>query len=208
MKKTTFILAAIASAIAAFGTLPAQAGGKRLQFGGPLGSFEATPYAKSSNRATRHYSKTRSSRAAAKRAHARKLAARKAAARKAAAKKAAAHKYAAQKAARQAAARKLATQKAASAKARTVQRADVKRQKQESDTAENNETSTKAAPVKASAIAGTNTLKLDDNADETDLAAIPDTEPETAKVENENAELQCKKYIPSAGMTISVPCGS
>lgn len=250
MKKTALILAVIASAIAALLTAPAQAGGKRLQFGGPLGSFVATPYAKgssghSSRRSSHtsrkaHARKLAAKRAAAKKAHARKLAAKKAAAkqahakqlaaRKAAAKQAHARKLAAKKAAaKKAAARQLAAKKAAARKiaARKAAAATKKRELTESRNAEeakdvvetaSNSDDSKLAPVKASAIAGTNTLKFD--RDEKDLGDDVDTELETADVEEDTAEetqdeiretkaeLECKKYIPSAGLTITVPCGS
>ena len=78
------------------------------------------------------------------------------------------------------------------------------------------------APVKASAIAGTNTLNLDEDEDvvaalETEVEvndeAADDTQvaednTETEEDLDETAELECKKFIPSAGLTITVPCGS
>ena len=82
----------------------------------------------------------------------------------------------------------------------------------------------KLAPVKASAIAGTNTLEFEDKSGEvavlpavTEVKAIngttDSTEVATEEVENENdyddtVELECKKFIPSAGLTITIPCGS
>ncbi|MBU2582515.1 MAG: hypothetical protein KJ622_12430 [Alphaproteobacteria bacterium] len=244
MKKATFILAAALASIAAIATAPANAGGKRLHFGGPLGSFEATPYAKGSGHGRSNYSKKRSSHAA-KKAAARKHAAKKAAARnyaaQKAAKEAAARKYAAQKAAQQAAAskiaakraaqkeaaaakhaaanraaaQKIAAQRAAAAKTRRLAKADRNEVKSEPEN-QNDEDTAKLAPVKASAIAGTNTLEFEDKSNKADVAARADNDPETAAVEaevgtdsrDETAELECKKYIPSAGMTISVPCGS
>lgn len=219
MKKTALILALIAST-AAIAAAPAQAG-PRLQFGGPLGSFEATPYAKGSNYGHNSYSSKRSShgaaqaaaqRAAAKKAYARKLAAQKAAkeaaARKYAAQKAAQQKIAAQKAAEQAtAAKRAAAQKIAAKKATAAKRDKVEEKPVE--TAATTEDASKRAPVKASAIAGTNTLDFDRNvAENTDVAALAKTEPAKVEAVEEKAELECKKYIPSAGLTITVPCGS
>ena len=81
MKKTVLILVALFAAIAVFTTAPAFAGGKRLQFGYPLGSFTAKSHSGGSS-----YKRNRSRRAhrarTAKRAAARKAAARRAAGRR------------------------------------------------------------------------------------------------------------------------------
>ncbi|MBU1210418.1 MAG: hypothetical protein KJ587_03975 [Alphaproteobacteria bacterium] len=235
MTKTALILAAIVGATAAFATAPAEAG-SRLQFGGPLGSFEATPYAKSSRYGHNSHSSKHSSHrsakaaaesAAAKKAYARKLAAQKAAkeaaarkyaAQKAAQEKLAAHKLAAQKiAANRAATEKIAAKKAAAAKKLSLAQRDEPQGKAVANS-ETTGVTNKVAPVRASAIAGTNTLDFD--RDEAELAALPETQPATAavgksaaepvqnEVHDEKAELECKKYIPSAGLTITVPCGS
>lgn len=232
MKTTANILTAIAAATVAFcASVPAQAGGKRLNFGYPLGSFVAKDHSGGSSRSG--YSNHSARKAAARRAAARKAAARKAAARRAAAQKLAAKKAAARKiAARKAAARQVAAKKKAAQIAR--QRAAQKKLAERKKTAkkplpkqiastqpENSETETtvsRNAPVKASAIAGTNTLDFDDK---TEIAAKTDVEDEigTGAIEpeandtdegkvSENAQLTCKKFIPSAGLTITVPCGS
>ncbi len=222
MKITANILTAIAAATVAFcATVPAQAGGKRLNFGYPLGSFVAKDHSGGSSRSG--YSNHSSRKAAARRAAARKAAARKAAARKAAARKAAARKHAAQKAAaRKIAARKAAAKKqaAAVARQRAAQKKLAERKKtakkplpkqiasKETEKSETETTVSRNAPVKASAIAGTNTLNFEDK---TEVAAKSDVEDEIVsdegKVSN-NGQLTCKKFIPSAGLTITVPCGS
>ncbi|KUO54646.1 MAG: hypothetical protein APF80_05730 [Alphaproteobacteria bacterium BRH_c36] len=229
MKKTAFILAAIVGATAAFATAPAEAG-PRLQFGGPLGSFEATPYAKSSrhghNSHSSQHSSHRAAKAAAQRAAAKKAYARKLAAQKAA-KEAAARKYAAQKAAQEKlaaqklAAKRAATERIAAKKAAAAKKLSLAQREQPKDepiaSPEPTSVTNKVAPVRASAIAGTNTLKFDRN--EAELAALPEPKPATAAAGksaaepvqdevDEKAELECKKYIPSAGLTITVPCGS
>lgn len=183
-------------ATAAFCTTAANAGGKKLNFGGPLGTFEATPHAKGSNSTRNSHSKKRSSKAAAQR----RAAAKKAAARRRAAQRAAARKKAeAHAAARKRAAARHATEKQAGSKrAATTAKAPVT---STAATTPADQDEIKSAPVKASAIAGTNTLKFrpepvpeDQKAGTTDTAA--------AKTER----YECKKYIPSAGMTVSVPC--
>ncbi|MBU2582513.1 MAG: hypothetical protein KJ622_12420 [Alphaproteobacteria bacterium] len=178
MKKVIFTLAAIATA--AFAAAPANAGGKKLHFGGPLGSFVASPHSGGSTHSSNN------------RTHASK----KAAHRRAASKKAAARQAAAQKLAAQKAAVRNAQQKVAAAKVETTK-----------ETA-----SDWKAPVKASAIAGTNTLNFRRNAEpanaELEVAKIETTD--TAELQPEStevAELECKRYIASAGMTVTVPCG-
>lgn len=199
MKKAVLILAALATATAAFATAPAQAGGKRLHFGGPLGSFVASPH---SGGSSHHRSSNHRKTLAAKKAAQRRAAARRAAARKAAAKKAAARKaYAKKVAAKKAAERKAAEERSRVAKAETK-------------TDENTEWN---APVRASAIAGANTLAFNEDL-KSDTAEDEEPAEETSDVETaeaavsedestEVAELECKKYVPSAGMTITVPCG-
>ncbi len=211
MKKTALILAALFAAIAAFATAPAFAGGKRLQFGYPLGSFTAKSHSGASHYGHRSRRKHRyaAKKAAARRAAARKAAARKAAARRHAAKKAQARKLAARKAAAKRAARLAAARKAAKAR----------RLAAVTETAEKDDDG-KIAPVKASAIAGANTLGLDENeavALETEVevndeaagdSEVAEENTETEEEFDDTAELECKKFIPSAGLTITVACGS
>jgi hypothetical protein len=212
MKRTGFIIAVVASSVAALSTAPVYAGGVRVNFGGPLGSFVATPYAKGSagNYSGHTKSYKNSSASNARAIAAKKTAARKAEKRRLLAKKAAAAKLAAAEAkANKLAKLRLEEQKAAEKKAETQV--------------------AKAAPVKASTIAGTDTLKL--KSDRTGLSDLPepknaqrvnDAEVLEAKQSNEEvsvkdagadedfddkSELTCKKYIPSAGLTITVPCG-
>ncbi len=211
MKKTVLILAALLIALAAFATAPAFAGGKRLQFGYPLGSFKAKSHSGPSYR--RHRSRRKHRYAA------RKSAARKAAARRHAAKKARARKLAAKKAAAKRAARLAAARKVAKARKLAAKRAEPKKVAAVTETAEKDD-DVKLAPVRASAIAGANTLDLDEDdvsALETEVEvndeAAADSEVAEEKIETEEdfddtAELECKKFIPSAGLTISVPCGS
>ena len=196
MKKTILTLAALLVVVAAVFTAPAHAGGKRLQFGHPLGSFGAKSHSGGSS-----YSHRRS-----RRTH-RAYAAKKAAARRAAARRAAVRK---------AAARRLAAKKAAKARAVAARRRKSASVRRVAAVATQNDV-IKLAPVKASAIAGTNTLEFEDESGEvavlpavTEVKAINGT---TEEVENENdyddtVELECKKFIPTAGLTITIPCGS
>lgn len=244
MYRSVFTIAAILSTAVVFVSGPANAGGKRLQFGYPLGSFTASPHSGGASHSRRSASKKRryhaskkaaARRAAARKAAARRAAAKKAAARRAAAKKAAARKIAAKKAhaqklaakraaqkkiaAKKAAARRVAAKKAASrklaARKAAVASEDVVIPARNPDA----EVAEKKSPVKASAIAGTNTLKFEDD-DATDVADLAE-EDNRVDVEETNADtrendrdidqtaqLECRKYIPSAGLTISVPCGS
>ena len=208
MKKTILTLAALLVAVAAVFTAPAHAGGKRLQFGYPLGSFVAKSHSGGSSYGHRRSRRTHRA-YAAKKAAARRAAARRAAARRAAVRKAAARRLAAKKAAK---ARAVAARRRKSASVRRV-----------AAVATQNDV-IKLAPVKASAIAGTNTLEFEDESGEvavlpavTEVKAIngttDSTEVATEEVENENdyddtVELECKRFIPSAGLTITIPCGS
>ena len=203
MKKTILTLAALLVAVAAVFTAPAHAGGKRLQFGYPLGSFVAKSHSGGSSYGHRRSRRTNRAYAA------KKAAARRAAARRAAVRKAAARRLAAKKASK---ARAVAARRRKSASVRKV-----------AAVATQNDV-IKLAPVKASAIAGTNTLEFEDKSGEvavlpavTEVKAIngttDSTEVATEEVENENdyddtVELECKKFIPSAGLTITIPCGS
>jgi len=203
MKKTILTLAALLVVVAAVFTAPAHAGGKRLQFGHPLGSFVAKSHSGGSSYGHRRSRRTHRAYAA------KKAAARRAAARRAAVRKAAARRLAAKKAAK---ARAVAARRRRSASVRKV-----------AAVATQNDV-IKLAPVKASAIAGANTLEFEDESGEvsvlpavTEVKAIngttDSTEVATEEVENENdyddtVELECKKFIPSAGLTITIPCGS
>ena len=203
MKKTILTLAALLVAVAAVFTAPAHAGGKRLQFGHPLGSFVAKSHSGGSSYGHRRSRRTHRAYAA------KKAAARRAAARRAAVRKAAARRLAAKKAAK---ARAVAARRRRSASVRKV-----------AAVAAQNEV-IKLAPVKASAIAGANTLEFEDESGEvavlpavTEVKAVngttDSTEVATEEVETENdyddtVELECKRFIPSAGLTITIPCGS
>ena len=203
MKKTILTLAALLVAVAAVFTAPAHAGGKRLQFGHPLGSFVAKSHSGGSSYGHRRSRRTHRAYAA------KKAAARRAAARRAAVRKAAARRLAAKKAAK---ARAVAARRRKSASVRRV-----------AAVATQNDV-IKLAPVKASAIAGANTLEFEDERGEvavlpavTEVKAVngttDSTEVATEEVETENdyddtVELECKRFIPSAGLTITIPCGS
>ena len=203
MKKTILTLAALLVAVAAVFTAPAHAGGKRLQFGHPLGSFVAKSHSGGSSYGHRRSRRTHRAYAA------KKAAARRAAARRAAVRKAAARRLAAKKAAK---ARAVAARRRRSASVRKV-----------AAVAAQNDV-IKLAPVKASAIAGANTLEFEDESGEvavlpavTEVKAVngttDSTEVATEEVETENdyddtVELECKRFIPSAGLTITIPCGS
>jgi hypothetical protein len=191
MKNGVLILAAFV--MAAFSTVSAQAGGTRLHFGGPLGSFVAKPYSGS----VRYCKSSKNNRKA--------LAAQKAAQRRAAARRLAAQKAAAHKAQE----KKLAAQKAAARKAEAAQARIAKVEATKESTTDSDWN----APVKASAIAGTNTLEFKKNvepvvdesgeANDVEKAGSADD----TKEETEVAKLECKRFVPSAGLTISVPCG-
>lgn len=213
MKKTILTLAALLVAVAAVFTAPAHAGGKRLQFGHPLGSFGAKSHSGGSS-----YSHRRS-----RRTH-RAYAAKKAAARRAAARRAAVRKAAARRSAvRKAAARRLAAKRAAKARAVAARRRKSASVRKVAAVAAQNDV-IKLAPVKASAIAGTNTLEFEDESGEvavlpavtkvkaingtTDSFKVATKEFETENDYDDTVELECKKFIPSAGLTITIPCGS
>ncbi len=197
MKKIALILAAIISAATFFKVDSAEAGGRRMNFGYPLGSFHA------SNHSGGHHSSHNSYRA-------RKAAQRRAAARKAAARRAAARKAAAR--------RKIAARKAAAAKAQKlaeIRKAKAEKAQQAAKVEKSNEDHEWHAPVRASAIAGTNTLNFRKKTSapaEVELD-LKDTTPEFKLGDDDKAddlavaELACKRYIPSAGLTVTVPCG-
>ena len=203
MKKTILTLAALLVAVAAVFTAPAHAGGKRLQFGHPLGSFVAKSHSGGSSYGHRRSRRTHRAYAA------KKAAARRAAARRAAARKAAARRLAAKRAAK---ARAVAARRRKSASVRSV-----------AAVATQNDV-IKLAPVKASAIAGTNTLEFEDESGEvavlpavtkvkaingtTDSFKVATKEFETENDYDDTVELECKKFIPTAGLTITIPCGS
>jgi len=203
MKKTILTLAALLVAVAAVFTAPAHAGGKRLQFGHPLGSFVAKSHSGGSSYGHRRSRRTN-----------RAYAAKKAAARRAAARRAAVRK---------AAARRLAAKKAAKARAVAARRRKLASVRRVAAVAAQNDV-IKLAPVKASAIAGANTLEFEDESGEvavlpavTKVKAINGTSDSikvaTKEFDTENdyddtVELECKKFIPTAGLTITIPCGS
>jgi len=190
MRRILMIAVTAILATGAFLSATADAGNKNLHFGGPLGTFEATPHAKSSNSRQGNYSKKPSPDAAARRAAAKKAAARKVA-REAAARKAAA--------AKQAAAAKRAAAERAAANSRPNGEATVSKSSSDVD-------ETKAAPVKASAIAATNTLKFRPEPPPEDSAG--DENPNATETADAAPDPECKKYIPSAGLTVSVPCAT
>ncbi|MBU2582514.1 MAG: hypothetical protein KJ622_12425 [Alphaproteobacteria bacterium] len=212
MKKALAILVAFLAALVT--TAPAMTGGidqlsiyeRSVKGGSPYAA--KPPEKKHSSKSSTNSAKHRS---AAKKAAARKAAARKAAAKKAAARKSASKKATARNtAARQAAAKKAAARQAA-AKRAAVKRAAAKsgssahKTPQTAAKSANDEEDLKAAPVKASAIAGTNTLKFrPEPPPEQGTDEPSDNATETAGAEP--AAYECKKYVPSAGMTVSVPC--
>ena len=178
--------------------------GKKLQFGYPLGSFTAKPHSGGSSHGGSSASRKAKARAA-KKAAARKAAARKAAARKAAARKAAAKKAAAKKAAalrrKKAAAKKLAARKAAARKIAAKKASERKAARE------------RIAARKAEELEGGET-KNDVIKD--DVAKLPGKKPDaSSEIDSDNSDTQrrasnsgetCKRYVPSAGLTITVPC--
>lgn len=203
-----FAVMAMASVV-----LPAHAGGGvRLNFGGPLGVFKA--HSGGDHYGSSHYAR--------KSNHSRKneIASRKAAARRAQIAEAKERE----------AKRRRAAQLKAEERARTLASAKREERKAEIVKAEVVEVETaeaqKVAPVKASAIAGADTLvpvvaiNNDAQGDDVHLktidvetraqdrkiieAQVAQVPPPKQKVEE---ALTCKKFVPSAGLTINVPCG-
>lgn len=191
MKKIALILAAIISAATFFKVDTAEAGGRRMNFGYPLGSFHASNHSGGYSNHNNY---------AAKKAAQRRAAARKAAARRAAAR------------------RKIAARKAAAAKAQKlaeIRKAKAQKVEQTAKVEKSNEDHEWHAPVRASAIAGTNTLKFrkKTSAPAKVEPELKETTPEFDLSDEDKgddvavAELSCKRYIPSAGLTVTVPCG-
>ncbi|WP_152025000.1 hypothetical protein [Candidatus Filomicrobium marinum] len=189
-------------------------GGVRLNFGGPLGVFNAhsngAHYKSSSSHHTRNFSHKRKNDIAARKAAARHAQITEAKEREAKRRRAARLK--AEERARKLVAAQREDQKVEVVRAEvaTVKAAEVQ----------------KAVPVKASAVTGATALipvvAIDNNSqsDTVHLKTI-DVRTESPKAEiadtqvahvpppeqSINKELTCKKFVPSAGLTINVPCG-
>ncbi len=222
MTKTILtIAAAVAVSLTAFGA-PAQAGGKgvKLNFGGKLGTFKAVPTRgfKRKKRGFRNHNVAALRRAKIAAAKKRRLLAIKkariAAARKAkiaAAKKA---KIAALRKAKIAQKRRIAALKKASQRRAQERRAQEIERQQEAERvsvqkvagasevipAETKVTNTDTAEAELSEVV------VEDNENrEIDVADATQATPPTPEA-SPNREITCKKFIPSAGMTITVPC--
>ncbi|MDX2288520.1 MAG: hypothetical protein NW217_06835 [Hyphomicrobiaceae bacterium] len=218
MNKLITLIAATVAAATLIPAAPAEAGGGvRLNFGYPLGSFTATRHSPDAIGAGSY----RLHRGATHAAHKALAAKRAAAARHAEASRTRAAKLEAAKAA-----------KLEAAEQRRL--AQARRQKSKTAVAESDDagsaTVAKSTPVKASALAGANPGLRDEEtlaaADTTEAAAETSTETNGTDTENEQLaaatasvdvppiptasperEVTCKRYIPSAGLTITVPCG-
>jgi len=224
MKTYLKLIAGAALSAALMPMTPAAAGGGvQLNFGGPLGAFSARPhgsYGGGHSYEPRHsYHAKKSGHAATK-----ALAEKKAAAR--AAKLAEARQLEAKR--RQAAAERKSVA-AAKAQEPEIQKASIEKvEKAEKIKAAPFAEIAEAAPVKASAIAGANTLlPVEAAGGETQTGDVqlkpievvspaPDSAPQVASNGPDNSSFSparefnepqsCKKFIPSAGLTITVPC--
>ncbi len=208
MKQWTAVLIVVISAfsVLSVGLSSAHAGQKKkLNFGGSLGSFEAKP--------TRGVSKKKSSSKKAyrkKKAKKKKLTAKQrralAAKRKAARLKKARLKKARLKAAR----RKQAKAKRARKKAgnSSVAATSGVRAGRESDP----ETSTETSKISDEAVERDSEVDTlaDDVAEESTLAEANPADVETVEAGEDDipeaSPVYCKKYVPSAGTTVTVPC--
>ena len=207
-----FIASAAAIVVAAgLSASIAEAGQKQLKFGYPLGNFTAHSNSSHAGKGHNSHYKAKQQAAAKKKALARKRAAHKAKLAKqrqiAAQRKIAARK----KQERAAKLAKLRQQRAAEQAA-----ADKSNASPADEVASTTNESVKRAPVKASALAGVNGLLpgskvIEGNGNNSVVTAkagqqdVEAAAPAPAKASDEN--LNCKKYIASAGLTVSVPCG-
>lgn len=198
---------AIAAAIVTTTTMissPVQAGGKFLQLPGGHGSFRAVPTRKAGSSRASHHSNAkraailRAKKKAAIAAKRRKLLAAKKAkiaaakrAKIAAAKKARIAAVKKQKIAKQ---RRLAALKSA-AKRRAAARREANKTVDQAQATED--------PIQEQEVAGENKVVATTTAQSEILNNSDDIEDTEL---NNAGEGQCKKYIPSAGLTISVPC--
>ncbi len=218
MTKTILtIAAAVAVSLTAFGA-PAQAGGKgvKLNFGGKLGTFKAVPTRgfKRKKRGFRNHNVAALRRAKIAAAKKRRLLAIKkariAAARKAkiaAAKKA---KIAALRKAKIAQKRRIAALKKASQ--RRAQQEIERQQEAERVSVQKVAGASEVIPAETK-VTNTDTSEaelsevvVEDNENrEIDVADATQATPPTPEA-SPNREITCKKFIPSAGMTITVPC--
>ena len=200
-----FVTASLLSAALVLAVQPneAQAGGRGLALGVGLGLGAAVLM----HNAHKHQQASR--RRAATRQHAaRKAAARRAAARKAAARKAAAHKAASQAAY---ARKKQAAQQAAYARQQKQARlAAIAEQQEQQLLAETIELpGKKPEAIETAAVNNEEetVAAIDHNASYDEVDQDEDTQ--TVSLSNDNGpSLDCKRYIPSAGLTISVPCAN
>ncbi len=209
-------------------------GDVKLNMGGPLGTFTASgkgKYIGNKGYTSKSYSKKKSSsysKAAARKkaaARARAIAKKKEIARR---KAIAARKASAEKRARIAAQRKASKHRATAQANREAAKAAAA--KKNSDVTLNDDatedSASKSSPVKASAIEGANTLldeedegkakedsksgeQANSNKDDDSLVDMARATP-SEDADEELSEVvgsgECSKYVPSAGLTISVPC--
>jgi len=187
-KKLTWLLSIVSLAfisIITAASIPAQAGGKKLYFGGPLGNFNATRHGSDHN--TTYQKKTKSHSAARARAKARAKAKRKAQARAIAARKRKAAKIRAARArARDSGPTESNTTAVPSTAALlTKNDADIDEAKNAENTTDDNVT-----------VATTDTE-----------STAPEDEPNASSDDaNVSGEGNCRRFVPEVGMTISVEC--
>jgi len=225
MKNALIAIAAAVIATTGLITSEADAASKKLNFGYPLGSFTAHSNSSKAGVSKRKHRAAQNKAAAHKRAAAKKRAAarqRAAAAQRLREKRAAQAKLARQReVARQ---RKIAEAKKRERAARVARiQAEKKAAKlaalETPETVEetvNEVAEAKPAPVKASAIAGVNRLLPDEKAEDRETAEVAGADivasdeeevAPPAPVRSPDDTISCKRYVPSAGLTISVPCG-
>ena len=209
MNKTLNILAAAATLVLAnAANAPvADAGGVRLQFGFPLGSFTTRPSGNGGGVYSRHSAPRYNDYAEHRRAAARRAAMVAEAKREAAAK---ARREAIAEAKREALA-DARREKLAAEKAEARRLARVEADKEETTDVASIETASlapNAAPVPArpelvEAAVGQPKTTVTEQPVTTAESAKP---AKTAKAETSNRPLDCKRFVPSAGLTITVPC--
>ena len=235
MNKTIALIAAAATLVVANTSLApvAEAGGKRLHFGFPLGSFTARECGSCGSSSSYHHSgggyaakKAAARREAIAEAQARKAAARRAAIAEARAEQIAARRAAIAKAkadARRAAIAEARAEKAAARRAAAIaearRKARLARLKAEQPVVEKAEVTTETPnavplPVRADIEEGSVTvgepkviLSNSKSTGEEKVAAAPvEIVPVPVAKVAQRKPTDCKKYVPSAGLTITVPC--
>ncbi|MGH1417306.1 MAG: hypothetical protein ACRBCJ_00435 [Hyphomicrobiaceae bacterium] len=216
MKLLTMVVAVVTTVMLLGAPVQAGPKGKKLNFGGNLGTFTATPTrgTSSKKKSSSSYKKRKynKSKAAAKR---KAIARRKAAIKRAKLKKAAAYKKKKAIAARKAKARA----KAKAANIAAVRESEAEAAREERLRAREERARIRRENAKERA-------KLENNGDDDTDTAVNSDDPEISESIDEktltaarldegedsdqagdaNELISCKKFIPSAGLTVTVPC--